>query len=181
MNSVSNCVIADCGFYGVILTTGGDYEFYHTTICNFWNYANRITPSVVLTNYYTINDTALFTGDLVRAEFGNCIIYGDRSTEIGIDRLEGAGDFNFLFDHCLVSADTTKIDLSDPVNFKDLFINHDPRFISVAEYNYQLDTLSGAKDVGSVDIGNQFPLDILMQDRTVDKGPDLGAYERLEK
>ena len=64
--SVINTIIADCGFYGLLLTTGGDYEFYHTTICNFWNYANRITPSVVLTNYYNINDTALFTGDLVR-------------------------------------------------------------------------------------------------------------------
>ncbi len=178
--SVNNTVIADCGFYGLVLTTGGDYEFYHTTICNFWNYANRITPSVVLTNYYNINDTALFTGDLVRAEFGNCIIYGDLATEIGIDRLEGVGAFNFLFDHCLIRADTEKVDLSDPATFKNLFINYDPRFVSVAEYNYQLDTLSGAKDIGAIDIGNQFPLDILAQDRTVDAGPDLGAYERVE-
>jgi len=178
--SVINTIIADCGFYGVLLTTGGDYEFYHTTICNFWNYANRITPSVVLTNYYSINDTALFTGELVRAEFGNCIIYGNRDTEVGIDRLEGIGDFNYLFDHCLIRADTTKVDLSDPVTCRNLFINIDPRFISVVEYNYQLDTLSGAKDLGSIDIGNRFPLDILMQDRTVDDGPDLGAYERVE-
>ena len=73
------------------------------------------------------------------------------------------------------------MDLSDPATCKNLFINIDPRFISVAEYNYQLDTLSGAKDLGSIDIGNRFPLDILMQDRTVDDGPDLGAYERVEK
>lgn len=179
--SVNNTVIADCGFYGVLLTTGGDYAFYHTTICNFWNYANRITPSLALTNYYNINDTALFTGDLVRAEFGNCIIYGDRDTEVGIDRLEGVGDFNYLFDHCLIKADTAKIDLSDPVAFKNIFLNVDPRFVSYFDYNYQLDTLSGAKDVGSAVIGNMYPLDILMQDRTADAGPDLGAYERVEK
>jgi hypothetical protein len=35
--------------------------------------------------------------------------------------------------------------------------------------------------VGKLQYGEQFPLDILGKERTVDKGPDLGAYERIEK
>ena len=31
-----NCVIADCGFYGIALTTGGEYEFNHCTVSNNW-------------------------------------------------------------------------------------------------------------------------------------------------
>jgi len=179
--TVSNSIIADCGFYGILLTTGGEYEFMHCTISNFWNYANRITPTLLLTNYYNINDTALFTGELIKADFGNCIISGNRATEIGIDHLEGIGEFNYLFNHCIVKADISKIDLSDTSLYKNIFVNYDPRFVSVSEYDYQLDTLSFAKDIGSPVIGNLFPLDILMQDRTVDDGPDLGAYERMEK
>ncbi|UCG27575.1 MAG: hypothetical protein JSV24_11475 [Bacteroidales bacterium] len=179
--SAFNCVISDCGFYALALTTGGSYQFTHSTIANFWNYANRITPSLVMTNYYNFNDTALFTGDLVKAEFGNCIIYGDRDTEIGIDKLEGIGEFSYLFDHCLIRADTAEFNLSDTLLFKNIIVNKDPRFASITDYDYQLDTLSFAKDKGSPGIGIQFPLDILMQDRTIDAGPDLGAYERIEE
>lgn len=179
--AVNNSIITDCGFYGVLLTTGGEYEFYHCTISNFWNYANRITPTLLITNYYNFNDTALFTGELTKAEFGNCIIFGDRQTEIGVDQLSGYGAFNYHFNHCIIRADTTKIDLSDPLKFDTIYVNADPRFISISESNFQLDTLSFAKDIGSGTIANMFPLDILMQDRTIDAGPDLGAYERVEK
>ena len=48
-------------------------------------------------------------------------------------------------------------------------------------YNYALDTLSAAKDIGDLDIAKLFPMDILNKDRLSDAGPDLGAYERIEK
>jgi hypothetical protein len=58
----------------------------------------------------------------------------------------------------------------------------DPRFVDpYDDYNFELDTLSAAKDVGTTRYSEQFPLDLLNRSRTGEDGPDLGAYERIEK
>lgn len=176
---VSNCVFADCGFYGIALTTGGEYEFNHCTISNNWKYSNRGTPSLLITNYYNLNDTALFTGELIKATFGNCIIYGNRETEIGFDKI-GEGSFNYYFDHCLIRVDTSVVSVSDPIRYNNVFINNDPGFIAADNMNFQLDSLAYVLDKGSLEISMRFPLDILENSRTGDLGPDLGAYERIE-
>ncbi len=174
-----NCLIADCGYYTTILTTGGSYQFAHCTFANYWNWTRRTTPSLVLTNYYNLNDTAIFTGNLVNADFGNCIIEGNMDNEIGLNNLTGAGDFNYFFDHCLLKSDTS-LNTSDPEFFRNVWTNKDPGFISSYEFDFQLDTLAFAKDKGLIDIANNFPFDILGNSRLEDAGPDLGAYERIE-
>jgi len=177
--SAYNCVVSDCGFYCAVLTTGGRYDFNHCTFANYWGYSNRITPSVMITNFYNLNDT-LFKGELVNAGFGNCIIYGDKMTEIGFDFLEGVVDYNYKFDFCLLKVDTSKLDTSNSEYFNKNFVNTDPGFFSYNDFNFQLDTLSYAKDKGSEEIAVKFPLDILQKSRVEDAGPDLGAYERIE-
>jgi hypothetical protein len=59
--------------------------------------------------------------------------------------------------------------------------NSNPKFISFEKLNFQLDTLSPAKDAGDVQIGKLFPKDLNNNDRTLDNAPDIGAYERIEK
>ncbi|MBA7563092.1 hypothetical protein ES708_04745 [subsurface metagenome] len=177
--SAYNCVVSDCGFYCAVLTTGGRYDFNHCTFANYWGYSNRITPSVIITNFYNLNDT-LFRGQLVNAGFGNCIIYGDKMTEIGFDFLEGVGDYNYKFDFCLLKVDTSKLDISNSEYFNNIFVNTNPGFFSYNDFNFQLDTLSYAKDKGSIETAVKFPLDIFQQSRIEDAGPDLGAYERIE-
>ncbi len=176
-----NCVIADCGFYGIALTTGGEYEFNHCTVSNNWRYFNRVTPTVLITNYYYLNDTAeLFTGELVKATFGNCIIYGDLETEIGFDMIEDAGSFQYYFDHCLIKVDDSETDVSDSMRYNNIFINNAPGFIAADSMNFQLDSCAFVLDKGSQEIGIRFPNDILGFSRTNDAGPDIGAYERSE-
>lgn len=179
--SAYNCVVSDCGFYCAVLTTGGRYDFNHCTFANYWGYSNRITPNVMITNFYNLNDTALFTGELVNAGFGNCIIYGDKMTEIGFDFLEEGGDYNYKFDFCLLKVDISKLDISNSEYFNKIFVNTNPDFFSYNDFNFQLDTLSYAKDKGSIEIAVKFPLDILQKSRIEDVGPDLGAYERIEE
>ena len=59
-------------------------------------------------------------------------------------------------------------------------IDYDPEFVDPYDgYNYELDSLSSAIDMGSVDIAKLFPNDILNKNRLSDGGPDLGAYERI--
>ena len=73
-----NDVIANCGYYATALLIGGEYEFYHTTIANYWgNYSStvRSTPSLVLSNVLIVEDSdgskISYNGDLEMATFGN--------------------------------------------------------------------------------------------------------------
>lgn len=175
----NNCLIADCAAFTTALTTGGSYNFNQCTFANFWAWSHRATPTFLLSNYYNLNDTALFTGDLIQASFGNCIIYGGLNNEILVDELETGGIFNYYFDHCLIKADTS-IDTGDSENFKNIWVNEDPGFIASNEFNFQLDTLAFAKDIASMEIAVLFPIDLLGNSRLEDAGPDLGAYERIE-
>ncbi len=178
-----NDVVANCGFYAMALLIGGEYEFYHTTIANYWgNYSTkaRSTSSLTVTNVLIYeNDNGAkttFIGDLKKATFGNSIIYGNNSNEVALVD-NGEKEFNFLFDHCIIQVpDTFK------TSNKDHFISvwkgdeYDPLFIDpYMDYNYALDTLSPAKDIGKVEFGAMFPQDIFNSDRTSDNGPDLGA------
>lgn len=184
-----NDVIANCGFYAVALLVGGEYEFYHTTIANYWgNYSNkaRSTSSLVLSNTLIIENSdgtkTSYNGDMNKATFGNTIVYGNLLNELELGN-NGENEFNFYFDHCILQVpDTFKV--NDKDHYKQIWkgVEFDPKFVDPFEdYNYALDTLSPAKDVGNLEYAKQFPLDIVSKSRTADSGPDLGAFERIEK
>ena len=184
-----NNLIANCGFYAAALLVGGEYEFYHTTIANFWgNYSSRSrsTSSLVLSNVLVVQQAdgskVTHTGDLQKAFFGNSIIYGNNAKEIELgNNMENV--FNYEFDHCIIQVPDT-FNISNNDNFKSVWkgANYKPNFVDpFEEYDYSLDTLSAAKDVGKEEYAEKFPLDIMNKDRTGEDGPDLGAFERIEK
>ncbi|HAN17535.1 MAG: hypothetical protein A2X13_02965 [Bacteroidetes bacterium GWC2_33_15] len=173
-----NTLIANCGQFTAALTLGGSYEFNHCTFANYWGYSTRSTPSVLLNNYYIDIHGNTQVRPLNKAFFGNSIIYGNKETEIILDE-NATGDFNYYFDHSLIKVDAN-FNTSDPDFFENILKNEDPKFKDPYEYNYKLDTLSIAKDYGKIEIGQQFPLDINLNNRTIDNGPDLGAFERVE-
>lgn len=170
-----NCVIADCGSYALALTLGGSYEFYHTTIANYWFGSTRSTPSVVLNNYYTDVNDNLVPRDLEQAYFGNCIIYGNKENEIVFDS-NPAAQFNYSFNHSLLK----RAPLPDTSGnmYNAVLFNQDPKFVNRQAYNFQLDTLSPAINKGDPVIGLNFPSDLNGNSRTMDAAPDLGAFER---
>ena len=184
-----NDVIANCGFYAAALLVGGEYEFYHTTIANYWgNYGSkaRSTASLVVSNILVVEGSdgskQTYTGDLEKATFGNSIVYGNINNELELgDNNESA--FNFLFDHCILQIPDT-MNISDKNHYNSILRGKlaDPRFVDPYNgYNYELDTLSAAIDAGSMEYAIKYPKDILDKDRTADDGPDLGAYERIIK
>jgi hypothetical protein len=178
-----NTVIGSCGQFSIFMSIGGSYEFYHCTVANYWGsgYSNRTTPAVGMNNYYQDAWGSIQVRPIDRAYFGNCIIYGNKEYEVGIDE-HPSSNIPFHFDHSLVKVDPEELDLSDPSHFTAVLNLKDPRFVNPdPRYsNFQLDTLSPAKDKALFDIASQYPLDLLGVSRLGTFGPDMGAYERVE-
>jgi hypothetical protein len=178
-----NCVIANIGYYNTALLLGGDYQFYHTTFANYNTDITkqfRNTETLTLSNYLVnSNNGAKYVGDLTQAVFGNCIISGLNQDELKIS-MDKQGKSNYLFDHCLIQiSDTFK--LPNPDRFVSLQRNINPKFINPQRGIFELDTLSAAKDMGKETIAKIYSIDLKGADRNIDAGPDLGAFERIEK
>ncbi len=170
----TNCVVANCAKYAVVCNIGGDYDFLHCTVGNYWGESTRSTPSVVINNYYEDVNKNIQIRDLTNAYFGNCIIYGNLEGELVLDENK-KGAFNYTFDHCLIKADTSiHTSLS---NFVSVITNKDPKFKDVSKYDLTLESNSPAINVGDISIANTVPTDILGIDRIINGSPDLGAYE----
>lgn len=184
-----NTVVANCGFYAVALLVGGEYEFYHTTIANYWRSFTRkprSTSSLAISNFvqYLNADGSknVFRGDLNKAFFGNSIIYGNFPVELELGN-NGENNFNYYFDHCILQVPDT-FNVANRNHYSNVWKgkNFDPKFKDpYQKLNFELDTLSPAKDIGNVAFSRMFPFDLKGMDRTADKGPDLGAFERIEK
>ncbi len=177
---VYNSVIANCGFYAVVLGYGGNYEFYHTTIGNYYRFDTRKNEALALNNYYIYDDVATLYP--LNATFGNCIIYGSLDNELLIDKFPSDEvAFNYLFDHCMLKLDKN-YDTSNPNHFNNIIRHKDslPKFLDTYESNFRLDTLSAAKDKGSIIYSNLYQIDMEGNSRLTNAPPDLGAYERIE-
>lgn len=177
--TAENSIFSDCGQYIVALLYGGNYDFKHCTFSNYYS-GTRQTSSVAMNNYFTYDDASgqtILDARQFSATFSNSIIYGSLSEELMIDGVEAAG-FDYLFDHCLLK---TGLETENEQHFADVIVNEDPLFLDKYEtYDYRLDTLSPALNVGKMEIALEVPLDYDGISRTSDNGPDLGAFERIE-
>jgi len=184
-----NSLIDNCGFYAAALLVGGEYEFYHTTIANYWggwSRKPRSTSSLAISNFLPVpksdGTSTVYQGDLNKLIFANSIIYGNNPVEIELGN-NRKNLFNYYFDHCIIQMPDT-FSTSDKNHFNNIWKGNkfDPKFIDVSKkLIFELDTLSPAKDLGNLTYSKLFPFDMKGKDRTADKAPDLGAYERIEK
>jgi hypothetical protein len=178
-----NCVFANSGKYNVGCMIGGKYSFIHCTMANYW-VGNRQVPQLMFNNYSysgTGESAQLYAREL-DAYFGNCIIYGSRENEIGIDKIDAA-PINLEFNNCMIKyGDTTT--LKQQGLFVDNLFNKgekDKIFKNTkSPYDYELDTLSPAMNKGKISIAERVPYDQLGVSRLDDGKPDIGAYERVE-
>lgn len=177
-----NLVAANAGNMLMGLLRGGTYKFYHST---FYNqgvfFSGRSLPSIVMSNYAADEDNQLYYGALTDSYFGNCIIWGTLEDEIGFASDSSGGEMNYFFDHCLLRLRSADIDITNKAHYDSIWYLSVPKFRDVDKWNFELDTLSFAKDKGSVSLGQMFPLDFNGKSRVDDAKPDLGAYERIEK
>ncbi len=166
-----NIVVSNCQQYCAALTMGGDYEFRQSTFGNYWAYSTRKTPSIYFNNYFEDQNKKVYPFDLTKANFTNCIVYGNLTEEIVADNNSQGGQFNFLFDHVLVK---TEHDVTDPNHWIAIIKNQNPLFEDYENNNLHLKTNSAAADAGKGGVSPSVDLDGNTRDAST---PDLGAYE----
>jgi hypothetical protein len=178
-----NLAIYNCGEHCLVLNIGGEYTFNQCTFGNYWTYGSRQTTSILMKNYYEDINQNIIVRPIDQADFLNCIVYGNLPNEVAWDKIPNTG-LEFQFDHSLIRVVKSDwddiVDFSDPDYFVDCKFNQNPNFVDPQEGNYQLDTLSAAKDVASSVWAGIVPIDLLEVSRFQDSGPDMGAYERVE-
>ena len=172
-----NLLVSNCGQYGVALNIGGKYDFKHCTFANYYNTQSRQTPNVFLNNYYEDENGITQLRPLEQANFSNCIIYGENENELFLDYHDGT-EFNYNFDHSLIKIDTTLHNANEDQFFNQCLLNNDPGFINVDIWNFELDSMSPAINIGSENTALLVPYDINGNYRVT--LPDLGCFERID-
>lgn len=167
--NATNCLVKDCGLYGLALTYGGIYNFNHCTFGNYWSEGNpRNTPNFYMKNWFEISSGVFNIRDL-DLEMDNCIIYGNLEKEFETDIKTGASLF-YEFRNCFIKTDQ---DISDGSHYISIQKNVDPGFEDAA--NGVLKLLSGSAAVGTANFNGGITEDILENPR--DSDPDAGCYE----
>ena len=128
-------------------------------------------PAIRLSNY-TYDKAVQVPNPLIKAYFGNAILYGASDEELGLDSVAGT-QFNYKFENTILK---TGIKTGNSSRYVNCLINKNPRFKEVIKWDYRIDSISPAIDKG-LDLG--IPKDIVGNDRT--GLPDLGAYEYVKK
>ncbi|WP_343486122.1 hypothetical protein [Allomuricauda sp. d1] len=176
-----NLVAGSAGEISVYCNLGGNYDFKHATIANYWNDGFRSGPSLLIDNFVETAST-IESMDLERANFANCIIYGNRSVELQLAD-NGSKAFDFNFKNCLIRFEDSNgtfdgnplYDFENPILYENLLVNGRPGFSNPFAGDFSLTTESEAIDNGDVQTALEVPLDIFGNDRTL--SPDLGVFE----
>lgn len=182
--TISNCVFHSNFGNAVQFVKGGNLTMDHTTIANYGVDASGL----VLTNF-TCDDNNICIAADMRARVRNSIISGSRGSElIFLDIFEGddLNAFDVLIDNSVVRTDQNFLDAQEGLfaNFYDDICRgcynmdfSDLLFQSIEQDDYQLDSLSVARDLARP-IG--IAEDILGVTRDTEM-PDAGAFERVDQ
>ncbi len=172
-----NVVLGGSGSTSLYCNLGGVYTFTHCTIANYWKNGFRSSPALEIDNY-----VGNASDDLINADFTNCIIDGNNTNEILLNK-ENSKAFNISFTNCLISfnnntpASDPIYDFNNTLIYKDVFLNLDADFSDATDNNFNIGLNSQAKGVANDDGALDVPVDIRGKDRT--NTPDIGAYQSL--
>lgn len=183
-----NVVINKAGQSALVCSLGGKYHFKQSTFANYWSTSFRQTPTVLIDNFYTLNNQ-IVSFPLEQAQFDNCIIYGNNNLELVLRKDNSTALFNYQFNNCLIRFNDFsgqfatnllyKFD-TDPAHYNNCLISKtgnvlDPNFLNAAKNKLIIGNNSAANGKGANGIG--VPLDIRGVTRT--SPPDLGAYQHV--
>ena len=164
---INNCISATAGHFA-----GGNYTYQHCTFANYSINQFNEGPALIFSDNLELSDGSLLQADL-STQLQNNIIWGDYQDEeeLQFSATEGTR-FEVLLEHSLIRSENQDFDINNNILATDPAF---PAFVDPFDYQYQLDTLSPAKDKG-----RQLPITMDLAGNPRDEMPDLGAYERIE-
>lgn len=176
--NAENIVLGGAGNTTLYCNLGGKYSFIHSTIANYWVNGFRTGTALQLDN--SINKEVM--GDLVNADFTNCIIDGNSNIELSL-RDNETNAFNYSFTNCMIKFKDDREDfVENPLyDFEnlDLFdqiqLNKETDFKNANTNDFRIGNISIAIDNANLNTALLVPIDILGGDRT--SSPAIGAYQ----
>ena len=173
--TIDNSLVHSNGGQSCLFASGGVYSIRHSTLANYENQS----PALYMDNFICLdaNCEELLVNPL-RARIVNSIIAGSNDDEITfIDATEGdiPEAFDISLNHVFLTIDQQR----EVFNYSescDICIEDtgSPIFVDESEDNYQLDSLSLARDQGV--FLTDLPVDLNNQVRDM-MNPDLGCFE----
>ena len=180
--NAENVVLNSSGVSSFAGTYGGNYNFTHSTIANYWSNSFRQFPALLLNNFIIDAENNIFTNPLESANFTNCIIYGNDNPELLLEK-ETSDVFNFKFTNSLIRFDDPtgfysepQYDFSNTDHYENVLFNNDPQFLDPS--NNQLNISIGSPAEGTGITAGNLTVDLTNTTRT--SPPDLGAYNATE-
>lgn len=162
-----NLVIGNAGNTSLYLN-GGNYKFTHCTFSNYWNSSFRLGKTLHVNN---TNEQIL-----VNADFLNCIIDGNTSSEVLLSNSSSTSLLNFNFENCILKELSTAYNYNDTNLFNSIFINENASFINPNGNNFKLQEDSFAINKANISGSQTVPFDILGNSRNKENN-DIGAYQ----
>ena len=176
--NAENVVLNISGISSFAGTYGGNYNFTHSTIANYWSNSFRQFPALLLNNFIIDAENTIFTNPLESANFTNCIIYGNDNPELLLEK-EPSDMFNFKFTNSLIYFDDPsgyfsepQYDFSNTDHYENVIFNNDPGFLDPSINQLNIPIGSPAEGAG-ISYGN---LNVDITNTTRTSPPDLGAY-----
>lgn len=186
----NNTVIGNNGASSFATILGGNYNFAHVTLANYWQSSSRQDATLSLSNALQISQTEFLVSDL-QANFTNCIVSGSQNLELHYEKLDGA-TFTFNFTNCMLQfEDTTNQFLDDPLfNFnntslyQNILLNKNPDFKNTNPYEDFVDFRIGndsdainQADPTIISLKPVLQTDLVGTDRL--PNPDIGTYQHI--
>lgn len=188
----TNCLFTNAGKHCVNIL-GGEMDFVHCTMANFYPWKNREGVAVHIAN--NLAEEANTAYPLLGVNFVNCIVTGSKSDELTTSIIEKSdsedwsGYTQFSFKHSLINSWKSAIEPSEQ-HFSNIVwenkdnaaygqgnfrtVDHD-NFI----YDFHLDALSVARGMGTNEYPDPLPCDKDERART-SGAIDVGCYQYVE-
>lgn len=169
--TIANSELSNAG-RNCVNIVGGDYEFVHCTLANYFSWNLRKGVALTIRNERNKIPYPIFI-----VSFRNCLIAGSSGDELSGERSKDASiPFNYYFSHCLINSVEEKNDKISNVIWKqdNFFLLMDSR---EQRYDFRLLPESAAIHIGKAEDARNYPLDRQGRSRLADEAPDAGCYE----
>ena len=180
---VANTEISNTGAYSVYLN-GGKHKFIQSTIANYFNSTNvRVQPSS-RENYAAFMIMELNRIIPMETIVENCIISGSTANELGI-MTRFSDEYHGKFSNSYIRNEEAKTGTAmfDHIHWNNksktdtVFVNTYLDEKKLIYYNFMLDSVSPARNIGDIEVAKKYPFDLNGNSRLEDNKPDAGAYE----